>query len=136
MRRLILVALCTILPVAAAAQAFRSESKLMVVPTGTSDFEVIEARSRGPRGIWCAAADYAKSRLGANDRSELYLKTPRGPSVTTRGRTGIGFTIDPGHLSAKPNTGYSLSVSKVGYQLRVGHAYSGCSSSKYRNTIR
>lgn len=126
MRYFIIAVLCATLPVAAAAQTYRAESRLIVVPLNALDFEVIEDRSAGPRGIWCAAADFAKFRLGVRGDTRLYLKTPRGPSTSAVGRKGVVFTIDPARLGAEPNRGYSVSLTKVGYNLPVGHAYSFC----------
>ncbi len=126
MRPLILAALCAILPIAASAQAYRTESWLVAVPLNAKDFEVIEDNGEGPRGIWCAAADFAKNRLGLPTSANLYIQTGLGPSVTTPGHRSVVFTIDPERLSAKPNKGYSVSLKKVGYTLHVGHADNFC----------
>ena len=126
MRPLILAALCAIFPMTASAQAFRAESRLIVVPLNAKDFEVIEDRGEGPRGIWCAAADFARSRLGAGGGDRLYIKSGRGPSLTAVGRKGVVFTLDPARLGVEPSRGYSVSLRKVGYNLPVGHAYSFC----------
>tara|TARA_B110000879_G_C10736642_1_gene342478 strand:- start:304 stop:513 length:210 start_codon:yes stop_codon:yes gene_type:complete len=56
------------LPVLASAQTYRAVNNLNVVPLSGSIFEVIEARGEGPRGIWCAAAEFAERRLGAKGR--------------------------------------------------------------------
>ncbi|MGJ8627493.1 MAG: hypothetical protein ACSHXB_11105 [Sulfitobacter sp.] len=126
MRPIILAALCAIVPIMASAQAFRAESWLIVVPLNAKDFEVIEDRGEGPRGMWCAAADFVKSRLGTSTNTRIYIKSGRGPSISAAGRKGVVFTTDPARLSAEPSRGYSVSLSKVGYSLPVGHAYSFC----------
>ncbi len=126
MRSLIIASLCASLPIAANAQAFRAESHLIVAPLNGKDFEVIEARGEGPRGIWCAAADFAKSRLGSSGGTRLYIKSGRGPSVAAPGRKGVVFTTDQARIDSKPSRGYSVSVTKVGYNLSVGHAYGFC----------
>tara|TARA_R110002094_G_scaffold1131_1_gene5701 strand:+ start:7256 stop:7669 length:414 start_codon:yes stop_codon:yes gene_type:complete len=127
MRPLILAALCAILPFAAAAQAFRAENRLTVVPLNANDFEVIEGLGAGPRGIWCAASDFATSRLGRPGTSRIYLKTPRSPSLNMAGRKGVVFTTDPARLGVEPSRSYFLSVRKVGLSLPVAHAYLFCS---------
>ncbi|MGC1495899.1 MAG: hypothetical protein WA790_08820 [Sulfitobacter sp.] len=127
MRPLILAALCASLPITANAQAFRAESHLIVVPLNGSDFEVIEDNGEGPRGMWCAAADFAKSRMHSTGGKRLYIKSGRGPSISTAGRKGVVFTTDPARLGVEPSRGYSISLTKVGYNLPVGHAYSFCS---------
>ena len=55
--------IAALLPLGASAQSFRADNFLDVVPLSGTTFEVIEANGEGPRGIWCAAADYASKRL-------------------------------------------------------------------------
>ena len=125
-RYLLLAALCATLPFSAQAQTFRAESKLIVVPLNATDFEVVETRTSGPRGYWCAAADFARSRLGAAQGTRLYIKSARGPSISAQGKRGVVYTTDASRLAADPNKGYFVSLTKVGYNLSVGHAYSFC----------
>lgn len=126
MRLFIIATLCVTLPFAASAQAYRAESHLVVVPLNAADFEVIEAHGEGPRGIWCAAADFAKFAKGQPNGSRLYIKTGRGASISVAGRKSVVFTTDAARLAAEPKRGYSVSTSKVGYNLPVGHAYGFC----------
>lgn len=123
---LIPIALAAIIGGAAAAQAFEAQNRLLVVPLGSRDFEVIEARGEGARGIWCAAADYAKRALGRPGGSRVYVKTPRGPSVSGAGRIGVVFTTDPARLTVAPNKGYSVTVRTAGRGLPLDHAYQFC----------
>lgn len=127
MRPLLLAALCVSLPFTASAQSFRAESKLTVVPLNATDFEVVETRTAGPRGYWCAASDFARSRLGLNGNERIYIKSGRGASSTIPGRKAVVFTTDAASLSVTPNTGYLVSLTNVGYNLRTSHAYSFCS---------
>ncbi len=136
MRPLILAAFCAILPIAASAQTFRSESKLTVVPVTATSFEVIEDRAAGPRGYWCAAADFARSRLGAYAGARIYIKSGRGPSLNASGRKGVVFTTDASSLSVSPSNSYVVSLTTVGYNLRSSHAYSFCSDFKLRRSFR
>ena len=70
------------LPTASVAQSYQAINRLQVFPLGGSDFEVIEARGEGARGMWCAAADYVKARFGQGTTGRIYVKTARGPSVS------------------------------------------------------
>ncbi|MDF1727000.1 MAG: hypothetical protein P1U53_04530 [Sulfitobacter sp.] len=109
----------------AQAQTYQSVNFLTVVPLGGGDFEVIEDRGEGARGLWCAAADYALRR-GAARANRLYVKTPRGPSVSGVGRTGVVFTLDESRLRAEPYRSYSVSVNVAGENLPLHHAYQFC----------
>ena len=125
MRFVILAAICALAPTLATAQTFTSINQLKVVPLNGSEFEVIEARGEGARGIWCAASDFALKRLGL-DRGRIYVHSARGPSISGLGRKGVVFTADPGRLSVPPSTSHSVSVRNVGQGLPIQHANLFC----------
>ncbi|ASM73325.1 MULTISPECIES: hypothetical protein [Roseobacteraceae] len=86
-------------------------------------FEVIEKGGVGPRGVWCAAANYAIHELG-KQRGRIYIVTPRGPAQTEAGAKGVAFsTQDPGIAA---NTGYSVTTDVAGANLLVFHAQQFC----------
>lgn len=114
------------LPVAAVAQTYVALNRLTVVPLNATDFEVIEARGEGARGIWCAAADFAQNRLTPQRSGRLYVKTPRGPSLSGVGRKGVVFTIDANQLSVPPSQALSVSARTAGQGLPIHHAYQFC----------
>lgn len=126
MRSLIFAALCAGLPVAGAAQNFEAENGLVVVPLSATSFEVIEANGEGPRGLWCAGADYAKDRVGVAVGDRMYVKTPRGPSLSVPGRQGVVFSLDASELPAPPVQSYSISVRVQSLGLPVSHAHEFC----------
>ncbi len=125
MRKLILMAVTVAaLPFTAQAQSFRAINNLTVVPLGGATFEVIEAYGEGPRGIWCAAAEFAIRRLGAEGR--VYIRAGRGPARSVSGLKSVVFTTDPASLPREPFKSYSLSTSQVGMGLPVEHAFQFC----------
>ncbi|WP_299557707.1 hypothetical protein [uncultured Sulfitobacter sp.] len=124
LKKTFMAATIAVLPLAAHAQSFRAINDLFVVPLGGATFEVIEANGEGPRGIWCAAAEYAYNRLGADDR--VYLRVGRSPAQSVAGRKAVGFTTDPAALPRAPFTSISLSTSQVGMGLPVLHAIQFC----------
>ncbi|MEQ6248497.1 hypothetical protein ABMC89_06370 [Sulfitobacter sp. HNIBRBA3233] len=125
MRSLAIVALSLgLTPAIASAQAYQAVNDLYVVPLGGTEFEVIEGRGEGPRGIWCAAAEYAERRLGAEDR--VYIQRARGPAQSVTGRKAVGFTINPANLSQGPFQSVSLGTDQVGVGLPVDHAIQFC----------
>ena len=126
MRKSILTLLCLLMPLHAAAQAYRAENWLIVVPLTARDFEVIEDHGAGARHIWCAAADFAQNVLGLPRGERLFVKTPRGPSVSGVGRTGVVFTTDPERVSGDPGQSYSVTVRRAGENLPSHHARQFC----------
>lgn len=126
MRRSFILLTCLLLPLQAAAQAYRAENWLLVVPLNTHDFEVIEDRGEGARGIWCAAGEFAQTMLGLPRGERLYVKTPRGPSVSGVGRRGVVFTTDPSRVKADLGKSYSVTVTRAGENLPSHHARQFC----------
>lgn len=125
MRPLILAAAIAVaLPLGAGAQTYRAVNNLNVIPLDHASFEVIEARGEGPRGMWCAAADYAERRLRANGR--IYIRDARGPSRSISGRKSVVFTTNAGALEQGPFQSVSLDTSQVGIGLPIGHAIQFC----------
>ncbi|KEJ96763.1 hypothetical protein SAMN05444149_103335 [Pseudosulfitobacter pseudonitzschiae] len=113
----------TALPANAQALDLYFAPKLDVNPLSATTFEVIEKGGVGPRGIWCAAADYAINDLG-KQRGRIYIVTPRGPAQTEAGAKGVAFsTQDPGIAA---NTGYSVTTDVAGANLLVFHAEQFC----------
>lgn len=125
MHRLIFATvIAAIVPALASAQTYRAVNDLNVVPLSRSTFEVIEARGEGPRGIWCAAAEYAERRLGAKGR--VYIREGRGPSRSVSGRKSVVFTTNTANLTQGPSQAISVSTSKVGTGLPIAHAIQFC----------
>ena len=114
------------LPVAALAQSFQAVNRLQVIPMNASDFEVIEARGEGARGLWCAAADFTLARYGNSRKQRIYVKSPRRLSINAPGRKGVVFTIDANRLGTPPIQSLSVTVRTVGVGLPVNHAIQFC----------
>jgi hypothetical protein len=125
MRHIVFAGLFGLMPLPLAAQVFEAVNRLLVVPLSANTFEVIEARGEGPRGMWCAAADFAQ-RYGTPRQQRLYVKTPRGPSVSGAGRTGVTFTTDASSLGVPEQQSVSVSVRIAGLGLPVNHALQFC----------
>ena len=126
MKRLALAAILSAVPLVAFAQSFTAVNELQVIPLSDASFEVIEDHGEGARGMWCAAAEFAEERLGTPSAAEIYVKSPRGPSISGVGRTGVVFTLNDAELSEPAFKSYSVSVRNVGQALPVGHAIQFC----------
>lgn len=116
-------------PALAGAQTYRAINNLNVVALNSTTFEVIEAAGEGPRGIWCAAADYAETRLRASGR--IYISEGRGAARSVAGRKSVVFTTNAASLSKGPFQSISISTSQVGAGLPVNHALQFCRFDEY-----
>ena len=63
---------------------------------------------------------------GTPSAAEIYVKSPRGPSISGVGRTGVVFTLNDAELSEPAFKSYSVSVRNAGQALPVGHAIQFC----------
>lgn len=117
---------------ATSAFAFTAVNGLSVVPTDAQGtYDVISNPGSGPRQIWCAAAQFADFALSAQGNTRVYLVAATAKSAAYGGRRATRFTIAPDAELANapgPNAGgsYSVSLSKIGYNLRVAHAEGFC----------
>ncbi|MEO0938949.1 MAG: hypothetical protein AAFY38_12420 [Pseudomonadota bacterium] len=108
-------------------------SRLVINPLNASDFEVVETQTMGPAEFWCAAASFNELRQGGSERIALYVKTPRGPSLTQPGRKGVVFTTNPAGLPERAAQ-TSLNVDKPGLSLRSAQARRYCRDAFTRST--
>ena len=129
MRALLFGLTCALAPVMASAQSYQAINRLAVIPLNPTDFEVIEAYGEGPRGIWCAAAEFADARMRMGKTQRIYIKSGRGPAISAAGRKGVVFTTNAG--SVTPVTSYSVSVRQEGLSLPVNHAIQFCNDYLY-----
>src|SRR6056297_2209196 len=97
------------------AFAFNAENRHKVAPVDGAVFEVVGQPGSSPANFWCAAADYARDRLGARDNARVYLVAGRGAAQSEPGRTGVRFTLEPGAAGITPvRPQLSLSVDVIG----------------------
>jgi hypothetical protein len=113
------------------AQAFKASNRTIVNPV-PGGFEAIETDS-GARGMWCGAAEYARS-IGAAGTDRVYVATARGDSLSVAGRKGVVFTLDATGLTPLGVLSVGASVSAPGSNLSVDHAGSFCADYKLRNS--
>jgi hypothetical protein len=117
----------------ASVSAFSSLNGLRVNPVDANVFEVVGKAGTGGRDFWCAAANYAQTKLGAPWRSSLYIVRGRGPSVTTNRKTAVQFTQDAAAAGVTPiGSSISLNALNVGENMSVQMAYSYCEPNRSR----
>ncbi|KUJ80575.1 hypothetical protein AVO45_05885 [Ruegeria marisrubri] len=123
MRVLALIATATsfVSMAGAAPNGFRAEA------INSTDFEVIPRSRNDISGYWCAAADFARRKLGAGWTQPIYVLRGFGPSVTTGRKTAVQFTLDPGAAGLVPSDqGWIRSGLKPGDSMSVQRAQGFC----------
>ncbi|WP_235930525.1 hypothetical protein [Sulfitobacter sediminilitoris] len=64
--------------------------------------------------------------MNAPRQARIYVKSPRGPSISGVGRVGVVFTTDAASLGTSPKQSYSVTVRTKGLGLPVHHAHQFC----------
>ncbi len=91
-----------------------------------TDFEVIPRARQDIDGYWCAAADFARRKLGAGWQQQIYVLRGYGPSVTTGRRTAVQFTLNA-PANAPQQSSISVSNFQPGHSMSVQGANARCS---------
>ena len=118
------------LAVPVSAQAFKAENRVIVLPV-PGGFAVKSDGGFGARGMWCAAADYARDVLGARGGQQLYVAEGRRPGLGQR--APVRFTLDPTGLVPRGVFIVGNSLQTAGSTLTVDHAYSFCADARVIN---
>ncbi|MEP2027889.1 MAG: hypothetical protein ABJI96_04160 [Paracoccaceae bacterium] len=113
----------------ASANSFKAMNRLDVNPLTATEFEVIQRPRTRPKKIWCAASDYTQNALGLPSKTEIFIKTPSGSSVTEPGKKGVGFTVDPNQVS--PVKSSSVSIKTAGVSMSASHAATFCRDDRF-----
>ncbi|WP_170475971.1 hypothetical protein [Ruegeria arenilitoris] len=93
-------------------------------PMNSTDFEVIPRARQDVDGYWCAAADFARRKLGAGWQQRIYVLRGYGPSLTTGRRTAVQFSLKmPTNV---PQQNSSFQAFAVGESMSVQGANGRC----------
>jgi hypothetical protein len=121
------------LATAAAAGTESDEDRLVINRIDATDFEVVQMHNMDARAFWCGAASLLERREGRPGTTPIYLKSPRGPSVTAPGRKAVVFTTDPTGLEPQSDM-YSVNVRQPGQMLKAYEARGFCRDAFNRST--
>ncbi|MGJ8544884.1 MAG: hypothetical protein ACSHWZ_05520 [Sulfitobacter sp.] len=113
------------LAVPALAEGFRAQNRVHVTPVA-GGFQVDGGGGFGARGMWCAAADYARRVEGAPGAARLYVSGP-----AKQGGQAV-FTLDPAGLTPQSVLSTAQSVNTAGANLSVDHALGFCADARVR----
>lgn len=105
------------------AQAYTAQNGINVQASG-SGFTVTGSDGFGARGVWCAAADYARVAAGAPTSKRLYVQGQSGNGRTVR------FSLSPRGVTPTKVTSLGRSISTPGANLTIGHALGYCADRK------
>ena len=109
----------------AAAPSRLTASNGLAVAGEAAGFEVFARANLAGRDYFCAAGEFAQSRLGAGATDRLTVIGALGPSPTRRGQRSVTFALSP--PAREPVFGDPfLWVYRTGDTLTVGHARFVC----------
>lgn len=111
----------------AAPNGYRTE------PMNSTDFEVIPRARQDVDGYWCAAADFARRKLGAGWQQRIYVLRGYGPSVTTGRRTAVQFSVKPPTGGVPQQPSVVVSGFQPGYSMSVQGANARCNVRPFFN---
>lgn len=119
----VLAVLMVLIPVV--ASALHGFNRLKVYAVSKSEFEVVGEVGSGAANYWCGAGDHVRNYLRMPVVTRIYIWKAIGPSLSTRGRKAVQFSLSPPeNVSTSP--GYSLSVKAVGDNMTAAAAYQFC----------
>jgi len=122
MKHVILAAALVATPLA--ASAFEAVTDVTVTPV-QNGYSVPDGGGYGARGVWCAAAEYARSELRLPATSRLYIVSPR-----TSPRGPVVFSAEPQGTARNSVFITGQSLRQPGASLNLTHALTFCADAK------
>ncbi|KIN60405.1 hypothetical protein Z945_1376 [Sulfitobacter noctilucae] len=117
----------------AQASTQTEEDLIVINRLNDTDFEVVQRVNFGAAEFWCGAATFVERRSGLPETTAIYLKRPRGPSLTSPGRDGVTFSLsNDGLPAAQPRN--TLTVKEAGATVKSAHARRFCRDAFTRST--
>ena len=107
---------------------------MVINPLSATEFEVIQDTGFGAAEFWCGAATFVERRSGLSELTPIYVKRPRGSSLTASGKDGVVFTTRPDGLPAADPDRLTLTVAKPGAMLKSVQARRYCRDAFTRST--
>lgn len=134
MRAVLSAVILAFIPVAGSSATTGEEDTIVINPINATDFEVLEDMSSDAGYYWCGAATFIERRSGRSGLTEVYIKRPRGPSVTAPGRTGVVFSTSSAGLPADGGNRVTVTVDRPGVMLKSVQARRYCRDAFTRAT--
>lgn len=136
MKHLSAAALAVFFPAISTAATTGEEDRMTINAISADDFEVVQSRGNayGAADYWCGAATFIERRSNRSEFTSIYVKRPRGPSMTVTGKESVVFTTRATGLPAANPDRRSLSVGKAGIVLKSVKARRSCRDAFTRST--
>ena len=125
---------CGLTATTVAAATTGEEDTIEINRLNSTDFEVIQGTNFGAAEFWCGAATFIERRSRLSELTPIYVKRPRGPSLTVPGRNGVVFTTSDGGLPPADQDRVTLTVRKTGATLKSFQARRYCRDAFTRST--
>lgn len=106
---------------------------MVINPLNATDFEVVQGTNYGAAEFWCGAATFIERRSKRSELTPIYVKSPRGPSVTAPGKKGVVFTTSSAGLPSADQQ-LTRTVREAGATLKSYQARSLCRDAFSRST--
>ena len=111
----------------ASAQDFRAVNRVDVTPVD-GGFQTADGAGFGARGMWCAAADYARNALNARSNARIYVVGLRQSFDAP-----VTFSLDQGGNDPKQVLILARSLRVAGANLSLAHAQGFCADVRLIN---
>jgi len=134
MKWMILALTWALAPVAVGAATTGEEDTIVINRINSTDFEVIQGTNFGAAEFWCGAATFIERRSRLSELTPIFVKRPRGPSVTSPGRNGVVFSTSNAGLPPADPDRVTLTVRKTGATLKSFQARRYCRDAFTRST--
>lgn len=121
-------------PVIGHAATIGEEDAMVINRINATDFEVIQGTNYGAAEFWCGAATFIERRSRLSELTPIYVKRPRGASVTQAGQRGVVFSTNNAGLPADDAGRLTLTVRVPGAMLKSVQARRYCRDAFSRST--
>lgn len=107
---------------------------MTITALNATDFEVIQGTNFGAAEFWCGAATFIERRSGKSELTELYVKRPRGPSLSVPGKKSVVFSTSAAGLPPADPNSLTLTVDVAGAALKSFQGRRYCRDAFTRST--
>lgn len=109
----------------------RNKQRVAATTVDGAMMEVFSTAGAAAPDYFCAAADYAVSRLGANWSDRVVVVRPEAQSVTRPAFRSVLFSVRPWQEPRSANEAFAMKVDRVGVEYTVTLSIKRCKFSRF-----